>query len=248
MSRVFPLISSALSAVASGPAPDLAAVAVDPSASADRVGVVRWTAAIDLREARAFALATGGSLVAIPDPATNDRIRCLRNSRTLGLGPCEGPWIGLERSAAPPPGASWRWSDGSQPVFFAWADQAPSTSVRIAAAAALLADGSWFDSLHSPEAGSEIRAAAIAWPAASDADGDGRPDALVATGILTVLVPSGECGGHRADLDGNGRVDSADLAIVLAGWGTAEEIPDIDDDGTVGPLDLGIVLAAWTGE
>ena len=85
MLKMFPLISSALSTVASGPAPDLAAVAVDPSALADRIGVVRWTAAIDLREARAFALATGGGLVSIPDPATNERVRCLRNSRSLGL-------------------------------------------------------------------------------------------------------------------------------------------------------------------
>jgi probable HAF family extracellular repeat protein len=48
------------------------------------------------------------------------------------------------------------------------------------------------------------------------------------------------------DLDGNGIVDAADLAILLASWGPCPGCPaDLDGDGTVGPADLSILLANW---
>jgi len=47
-----------------------------------------------------------------------------------------------------------------------------------------------------------------------------------------------------ADLDGDGRVGSADLAQVLGFWGLGG-VTDLDGDGTTGGGDLAIVLAAW---
>jgi hypothetical protein len=52
------------------------------------------------------------------------------------------------------------------------------------------------------------------------------------------------------DLDGDGAVNAADLAILLGDWGACAPRgccqSDFDDDGTVGPADLGILLGAWT--
>ncbi|MDZ4755483.1 MAG: dockerin type I repeat-containing protein [Phycisphaerae bacterium] len=50
-------------------------------------------------------------------------------------------------------------------------------------------------------------------------------------------------GGDPADLDGNGVVNSADLAILLGGWGTSAG--DINGDGTTNATDLALLLAAW---
>lgn len=48
------------------------------------------------------------------------------------------------------------------------------------------------------------------------------------------------------DLNGDGRVDGADLGMLLAAWGTATAWADLDGDGTVGGADLGLLLARWT--
>ena len=45
------------------------------------------------------------------------------------------------------------------------------------------------------------------------------------------------------DLDGNGVVDGADLAILLGAWGTNQY--DLDGDGIVGGSDLAILLGDW---
>jgi len=54
---------------------------------------------------------------------------------------------------------------------------------------------------------------------------------------------------HPADLNLDGRVDSADLTILLANWGRcAKSAPctaDIDEDGFVDGRDLSILLASW---
>ena len=49
-----------------------------------------------------------------------------------------------------------------------------------------------------------------------------------------------------ADLDGDGRVDGVDLAMLLAAWGSAGHPADIDGDGIVGGADLTVLLARWT--
>jgi len=48
-----------------------------------------------------------------------------------------------------------------------------------------------------------------------------------------------------SDLDADGDVDAADLALLLGGWGSGEF--DSDGDDTVNAADLAIMLGAWTG-
>jgi len=48
-----------------------------------------------------------------------------------------------------------------------------------------------------------------------------------------------------ADLDGDGEVGGADLGVLLAAWGTGDQLPDLDESGIVDGADLGVLLAAW---
>jgi len=48
------------------------------------------------------------------------------------------------------------------------------------------------------------------------------------------------------DLDGDGRVNASDLALLLDVWGSAGGQADIDGDGAVGASDLSRILAGWT--
>ncbi|MFO0827363.1 MAG: hypothetical protein U0572_04365 [Phycisphaerales bacterium] len=50
---------------------------------------------------------------------------------------------------------------------------------------------------------------------------------------------------RSADLNGDGIVDAADLAVLLGAWGTGGSPADLDLDGTVGGGDLAILLGAW---
>jgi hypothetical protein len=50
---------------------------------------------------------------------------------------------------------------------------------------------------------------------------------------------------NPADLNGDGRVDGADLGILLGEFGTAGTVADINDSGLVDGADLGLMLAAW---
>jgi hypothetical protein len=65
-----------------------------------------------------------------------------------------------------------------------------------------------------------------------------------------VIVPASQLffGGtvEPADLTGDGVVNAADLAALLAAWGNAGSPADIDGDGTVGAQDLAALLARWT--
>ena len=48
------------------------------------------------------------------------------------------------------------------------------------------------------------------------------------------------------DIDRDGSVGPADLAILVGAWGPNEFHPaDLNDDTTVGPFDLAILLGAW---
>ena len=50
-----------------------------------------------------------------------------------------------------------------------------------------------------------------------------------------------------SDLDGDGDVDSADLAELLASWGPCLGCPaDLDGDGDVDSADLAELLSDWT--
>lgn len=81
--------------------------------------------------------------------------------------------------------------------------------------------------------------------------GDLRGDGSV---VLAVGAGAGVDGGRlwlvaigarrTPDLDGNGAVDGADLAVLLAAWGSAGRA-DLDGSGNVDGVDLAILLAAW---
>lgn len=47
------------------------------------------------------------------------------------------------------------------------------------------------------------------------------------------------------DLDGDGAVTGADLALLLAAWGVDDEAADLDDSGVVDGADLAALLASW---
>jgi hypothetical protein len=50
---------------------------------------------------------------------------------------------------------------------------------------------------------------------------------------------------NPADLDGDGAVNAADLAILLGAWDQPGET-DLDGDGTTGASDLAVLLGAWS--
>lgn len=48
------------------------------------------------------------------------------------------------------------------------------------------------------------------------------------------------------DLTGDGAVNAADLAILLAAWGSVDAAADLDHDGLVGASDVALLLSAWS--
>ena len=65
--------------------------------------------------------------------------------------------------------------------------------------------------------------------------------------LVVLSAAAADC---PTDLDGNGRVDGGDLAVLLADWGAcSSDCPgDLDADGTIGGTDLAELLAAWGRE
>ena len=62
-------------------------------------------------------------------------------------------------------------------------------------------------------------------------------------GTLTI-TQAGSCGAPcPADLNNDGQVSSADITILLSGWGTSS--PDLNGDGIVGSADITVLLSAW---
>lgn len=59
---------------------------------------------------------------------------------------------------------------------------------------------------------------------------------------ITVQVMDQSCA--PADLNCDGTVDAADLALLLGGWGTSAG--DLNGDGTTDSVDLAILLGAWS--
>lgn len=68
--------------------------------------------------------------------------------------------------------------------------------------------------------------------------------AITNTGFDTLRVA--ERAAPLGDLDGDGRVDGADLGLLIAAWGGTAS-GDLNCDGVVDGADLGLLVAAWTG-
>ena len=71
----------------------------------------------------------------------------------------------------------------------------------------------------------------------------GSPDDVEGDGVLQINCDSFDkpCEG---DLNGDDRVDGADLGLMLSQWGS-DGSADINGDGSVDGADLGLLLSAW---
>ncbi len=66
------------------------------------------------------------------------------------------------------------------------------------------------------------------------------------TSLNLSLAASGSQQTDPADVNGDGSVDGADLAIVLSAWGSDLPTADVNQDGNVDGVDLAVVLSAWS--
>jgi hypothetical protein len=82
----------------------------------------------------------------------------------------------------------------------------------------------------------------LVWEDSRDGNTNIYGQALRADGSLGPPPPVDVLG----DLDGDGQVNAADLAILLGAWGPAKGNPaDLNNDGTVDATDLAVLLGAW---
>ncbi len=156
--------------------------------------------------------------------------------------------------------SGWSWLDGTTFDFTSWdvgTCPQPDCSVSTAIAFGWDRNGCepttrWHDV---PPEDIYIRFAIIEWSA--DCNGDGIVDYGQ---ILDGTYPDENDNGVPdccddgiacdcpADITGDGKVDAADIGVLLAVWNTdggAIPAADINGDGTVNASDLGLVLGAW---
>ena len=84
----------------------------------------------------------------------------------------------------------------------------------------------------------------------------GVADALGDDGLLTfrvrftdnsLAILAANVASNIADLNGDGGVDGADIAVILASWGSCAGCPaDLNGDGVVSGGDIAVLLANWT--
>ena len=71
-------------------------------------------------------------------------------------------------------------------------------------------------------------------------------DSVVEAGVDDVRIEKYACS-VPGDLNGDGRVDGADLGYLLAAWGTVgASAADLDGSGRVDGADLGVLLSRWS--
>jgi hypothetical protein len=68
---------------------------------------------------------------------------------------------------------------------------------------------------------------------------------MAAKGSVAVGVRGATDPGPTGDLNGDGIVSAADLAILLSSWGASGGPADLNGDGQVNAADLATLLAAW---
>ena len=120
----------------------------------------------------------------------------------------------------------------------------------IAAVGLLVAGASWRSASAVTSASSPAPVAAIAQTAptmsraAAITGRESYADVvkIVAPAVVTIRT-EGQAKMAPTDFNSDGETGSADLSILLNGWGTAS--PDLNADGTVGSADLSILLNAW---
>jgi hypothetical protein len=67
---------------------------------------------------------------------------------------------------------------------------------------------------------------------------------LVEAGVDFVRLETAACPKNPSDINGDGRVDAADLSELLNAWGAAGAT-DVDGSGTTDAADLSVVLSNW---
>ena len=201
------------------------------------------------REARAMASEMGAELAGTPTPQALSFVIALASRP--GAFDCAGPWIGGSRFG----GGSWGWVDGASFSSFAWAPGRPVQSILLDAAICLggsdSPDGTWIDALPGPDAGAQTRSAVFVWNAFEDCDHDGIPDRLEIAKD-PALDPDfdgrlADCSTSVGDINGDGRVNGADLGLMMGAFNGTEAAFDLNHDGIVNGADLGLLLSHWTG-
>jgi hypothetical protein len=80
--------------------------------------------------------------------------------------------------------------------------------------------------------------------------GAGCIASIAGPGLAKQVIPASRLtrGGtvNRYDLNHDGRVDGADLGILLGAWGSAYAPADFDGSGSISGADLGLLLGAWS--
>lgn len=202
-------------------------------------------------QARDRASTLGATLASTPTATATAAAFALAHApeAPTGVFDCAGPWLGARRPAgAASPGTGWSWLSGAAFAPAAWDAGAPSRS-RLLEGAVLLAQAepTWIDTLPGPDAGASTRSAIFVWDTFDDCNSNGVPDPLEIARDPR-LDPDGDGaidGCSAADLNGDGRVDAADLTVLLALFGSAGPLGDLDGSGAINAADLTILLNAW---
>lgn len=199
-----------------------------------------WTQA----QASAFAGQLGARLAVLPSTDALNQATIL--SARSDFWQCAGPWVGSSRLQD----ESWNWSDGVPVAPSLWAPGRPAQPAGLSASVLLAGEstpsGGLFDALDADLDAARTASALFEWEVVSDCDADGTVDA-----VQIAIDPSLDtnfdgvldtCAGSP-DLDGNGFVDFADVALVLLDFGECPGCPsDQDGNGFVDNGDVAIIL------
>ena len=192
-------------------------------------------------EARDEARERGGKIASLSVQAESEFVFRRVASAPRGWDGVQGPWIGLIRL-----NQQWIWQDGSPLGYLNWSPGQPDGSGD----GACLWNGSGITDLWDDQPRSTLHKSYIVEYDNEDCDGDGLPDEWeIFIGFEDDVdddgIPDG-CSETFGDLNRDGRVDGADLGLLLGAWGTSGP-EDLDDSGVVDGGDLGLLLGAWTG-
>lgn len=216
----------------------------EPGSNPHAFAVVQFDRTWSQSEAATLASLLGARLAVLPSPAAVANAEAL--SMPERFWQCAGPWVGASRGQD----QSWAWIDARAVDPVAWANGRPAQPVGLTACALLAGDGApsggLFDALDSDLAPARTSSAIFEWDGSVDCDGDGAPDALeIATHPELDLDFDGmlDACSRPTDLDRNGSVDFADVALALLEFGDCPGCPsDLDENGVVDYGDVAFIL------